>query len=73
MTIETIESRIKELEAEITTLKAELGRLRANTPTRTFADLCGVLAHLGDFTKEEIDAALYRMDEEEEARLADAP
>ena len=32
MTIETIECRIKELEAEITSLKAELKRLRAGSP-----------------------------------------
>jgi hypothetical protein len=71
MTVELIESRIKELEAEIATLKVELERLRTPTPTRTFADLHGALAHLGDFTKEEIDAALYQMDEEEERRLTD--
>jgi uncharacterized small protein (DUF1192 family) len=69
MTIETIEGRIKELEAEITTLKVELKRLRAGTSPKTFADLYGILGSEKDFTEEEIDAALYRIDKVEKVLL----
>ena len=72
MTVEAIGCRIKELEAEIASLKADLKRLRAGTPPKTFADLCGILRNDRDFTEEEIDAVLYRGDKVDKALLDSA-
>ena len=55
--------RIKSMELQIAGLKAQVKRMTAATPPRKFSDLYGILADAGDFTEEEIDAALYRLDE----------
>jgi hypothetical protein len=68
-TFEVLESRIKTLEAELAEVKAELARLRVLSPPKTLGDLYGILAHAGDFSEEEIDATLYRMDENLEKKL----
>jgi hypothetical protein len=63
-TLEVLESHIKNLEAELAEAKAELARLRVPSPPKTLGDLYGFLAHAGDFSEEEIDAVLYRADED---------
>lgn len=61
-TLEALESRIKDLETELAEAKAERARLCVSSPTETLGELSGILAHAGDFSEEEIDAALYRVD-----------
>jgi uncharacterized small protein (DUF1192 family) len=74
LTIAMISSRIKGLDAEIAVLKAAIERLdtRPSVRIKTFGDLYGILADAGDITEEEIDAVLYRIDEDDE-KLFGAP
>jgi hypothetical protein len=65
MTVESLASQIKSLEAQLTILRAQLQNLAASPPGGTLGDLEGILAHHGDFTEEEIDAALYRLKDDE--------
>jgi hypothetical protein len=44
----------------------QVEKLGPPRPVRTFADLQGLLAGIADSTEEEIDAALYRFDWQEE-------
>jgi hypothetical protein len=61
--LEVLESRIKHLEAELAEAKAVRVRLRLPAPPKTLGDLSGILEHVGDFSQQEIDMALYRTDE----------
>jgi prefoldin subunit 5 len=56
-------SRIKAIEAQIAALRQEVEKLVAEEekPRPTFADLKGVWAGQGNFSEEEIDAALYQL------------
>jgi hypothetical protein len=64
-TAEMLAARIKSLEVQLAVLKAQVKRLSAATPPKTFAELHGILAGAGDFTEEEIDSVLYRLDEKD--------
>jgi hypothetical protein len=77
ITVESLASQIKSLEAQIAVLKAQLERLQGETevggvrlpsgrPIKSFADLYGIFADAGDITEEEIDAVLYRINEDDE-------
>ena len=59
-------SQIKSIEVQLAMLKAQVKRLCADQPAKTLGDLHGILAGLGDFTEEEIDAVLYRFDWEDD-------
>ena len=47
-------------------LAAQVKQLELSPRPKTLGDLRGILAGLPDFTEEEIDAALYRLDWEED-------
>jgi protein required for attachment to host cells len=76
--IESMEAQIKSIEAQIAALKAqhaaleaEVKQMKRSPPPKTLGDLRGILAGLPDFTEEEIDAALYRFDWEEEGETSE--
>jgi hypothetical protein len=66
MTAESILAQIKTIESQLDELKEHAKQLRAPDAPKTFADLYGILAGHGDFTEEEIDAALIRFKWEDE-------
>jgi hypothetical protein len=66
MTPESLIAQIKGLEAQLTMLKAQVKSLGPPTSPRTLGDLYGILAGQADSSEEEIDAALYRFDWEDE-------
>jgi hypothetical protein len=74
----SLEEQIREFEGQLVALKAPLAALeeevkqvkRSMSP-KTLGDLRGALAGLPDLTEEEIDAALYRLDWEEEGKTSE--
>jgi hypothetical protein len=66
MTAELILAQIKSIESQLAELKDQVKQLNTSTPTRTFADLYGLLAGQSDSTEEEIEAAQIRFKWEDE-------
>lgn len=56
-------AQINTIETQITTLKRQVQKFAAQNgePTHTFADLYGLTEGQGNFSEEEIDAALYQL------------
>jgi len=75
MTAVTILSRIKSLELQITALRIEVEKFveQEGKGSHTFADLKGILAGQGNFSEEEIDAALYQLPPGFEDEIATVP
>jgi hypothetical protein len=65
--IKSVEAQIRNIEAQLKELKSRVKRLRLSVPPKTLGDLEGILAGEAQFTEEEIDAALYRVDWEGES------
>ena len=63
VTAASILSRIKMVETYLAALKSDVERLmeQEGEPPQTFADLKGMLGGQGNFSEEEIDAALYQL------------
>ena len=53
-------AKIKELEVQLAILKAQVKRLRETSPTKSFADLRGILKGKVESSEEDIDAVKYR-------------
>jgi hypothetical protein len=64
--LDAITTRIESMEAELAELKKQVHQLREPKPARTLGDLYGILAGKVESTEEEIDAALYRVDWEDD-------
>lgn len=60
MTEDTLLAQIKGLELQLAILKARVRRLGISAPSRSFADLYGILADKADSSEEQIDAVRYR-------------
>jgi hypothetical protein len=54
-------AQIKGLELQLAVLKARVRRLSKSAPSKSFADLRGILAGKADSTEEDIDAAQYKL------------
>jgi hypothetical protein len=61
MTLEMLTARIRTLELQLAVLKASVEKLGARKPTRSFADLYGILKGKVESTEEEIKAAEYKV------------
>jgi prefoldin subunit 5 len=59
----TILAQINAIEAQLAALKQQVQEFAAQNgePTHTFADLYGLTGGEGNFSEEEIDAALYKL------------
>jgi hypothetical protein len=66
MTAEAILAQIKSIETQLAVLKAQVKQLCPAQPAKTLGELEGILAGAGDFTEQEIDAALIRFKWEDE-------
>ena len=73
MTTDSLIRQIQSIEIQLAVLKAQIKRLGLHTPPKTLGELEGILSGAGDFSEEEIDAALYRFDWEEEGETAEPP
>jgi len=62
MTNEAIIAQIRGIEAQLAILRAQLERQRPAASPSSLGDLSGLLAEHGDFSEEEIDAALYQFE-----------
>jgi hypothetical protein len=56
---ETLTAQIKALEAQLAVLKAQVKKLSAPAPSRSFANLYGVLSGKVDSNEEEIESLQY--------------
>jgi hypothetical protein len=65
-TIDLLVSQIKSIEAQLAGLRMKVQKLGEPPRAHTFGDLRGILAGVADTTEEEIDAALYRFDWQED-------
>ena len=56
-------AQINSIESQLITLKHQVQKFAAQNgePTHTFADLYGLTGGQGNFSEEEIDAALYQL------------
>ena len=59
MNTDSLIAQIQSIEVQLAILKAQIKQLGPPPQAKTLGDLAGILAEHGDFTEEEIDAALY--------------
>lgn len=65
-TLAVIAARIEAMEAELAALKEQVRQLQGPKPVRTLGDLYGILAGQVESTEADIDAALFRVDWEDD-------
>lgn len=68
-------AQIDSIETQLTTLKKQVQKFAAQNGEQphTFADLYGLTAGVGNFSEEEIDAALYQLTPEWIEEIATIP
>ena len=54
-------AQIKGLKLQLAVLKARVRRLSMSSPSKSFADLHGILAGKAESSEEDIDAAQYKL------------
>jgi hypothetical protein len=62
MVEEKIVTQIKSLEVQLAAIKEQLKQLNSAKPTKSFADLYGILAGKVSSSEEEIDAVRYSLE-----------
>jgi hypothetical protein len=62
MTAETLTAQIKALEAQCAVLKAQVKALSAPAPSRSFADLYGILSGKVDSSAEAMESVEYHFE-----------